>query len=159
MKTSGCQGLDSQIQFLKEEIVRRTRCSGTFENDINKKINDFKSKFKVRWEKVSRVEPRFLKNNRVWLDTPIVFKYNCPFKGKRGRPSVSFEEGSERTKRQKTAELRRSTSLSQLTFATEMSLRASGQSETAKVIHEVTRSPSKVETCRKALEFLLNLLP
>lgn len=62
----------------------------------------------------------------------------------RGRPSTSFETSSTRTKRRKTASMRDKHSVQELSFATEMSLRAAGRSDAAKIVKDVTEgSPSK----------------
>lgn len=147
MKSSNLKGLDSRIMFLREEIRKRVPCSSN--NDINEKVTEFKSKFKSRWEKACRIEANFLKTNTAWLKTPLLFKYSS--ETKRGRPEVSFEESSERSKRQKTELLRKSTSVAELTYAAEMGLRASGHLDAAKLMRDVAKVPDHAEKCRKAL--------
>ena len=54
----------------------------------------------------------------------------------RGRPSKTFEESSERSKRRKTENLRLNYT-QELVFATQMKLRAEGESKAAKVVQNV----------------------
>lgn len=70
---------------------------------------------------------------------------------KRGRPTVPFEESDERTKRKKTEHLRKSTPIAELSFATQMSLRASGSTQASKLLKEITTSsPNRAGKYRKA---------
>lgn len=70
-----------------------------------------------------------------------------------GRPSTSFESSSNRTKRRRTATIREEHSVHELSFATEMSLRAAGRLDAAKIVKDVTEgSPSKAVRYRKSLE-------
>jgi len=100
------------------------------------------------------MEERFLKNNAEWLDTSISFRtregMEIPEK-KRGRPKISFESSSERTKRLKTKELRDAIPVNILNYATQMGLRATGQTQTSKVLHKITStSPKRASKYRKA---------
>ncbi|KAF2890861.1 hypothetical protein ILUMI_15312, partial [Ignelater luminosus] len=70
---------------------------------------------------------------------------------KRGRPDIPFESCSERTKRRKTEELRESTPVSVLSYATQMGLRAEGQSQASRLLKEITNtSPTRASKYRTA---------
>lgn len=70
-----------------------------------------------------------------------------------GRPSSEFVESSDWTKRRKIEDLRAQTSIEELSYATQMSLRASGKLDAAKVIQDVTLgSPSKAKKYRKSID-------
>lgn len=163
MKSSGKSEVDEQFIFLKQEIMKRTNCDEELSQDLNKKIAHFKSQYKSRWLKAFRMEERFCKNNSTWLDTSISFQIREEMKTietKKGRPKISFETSSERAKRLKTKELRDSTPVNLLTYATEMSLRAVGQAQASKLLHEITStSPKRASRYRKAYVKSLDAQP
>ncbi|KAK9675248.1 hypothetical protein QE152_g40502 [Popillia japonica] len=63
-----------------------------------------------------------------------------------GRPKLEFEDASVKTKRRRVHELLESHTTSELTFAAEMSVRASGQRDAANLIKEVTTTSPKRAT-------------
>lgn len=70
-----------------------------------------------------------------------------------GRPSKAFGELSDRSKRRKTEQLRASFDSSELAFATQMSLRASGSSTAASVLQDITtRSPERAQKYKAAFK-------
>lgn len=72
---------------------------------------------------------------------------------KMDRPTSGFAESSDRTKRRKTEDLRAQTSIEELSYATQMSLRASGKLDAAKVVKDVTLgSPSKAMKYKKSID-------
>lgn len=147
LRSSGHADVEEQFNFLKEEVQQRIKCPNENLKIINQTLVRFKSQFKLRWMKACRIEERFLQNNENWLNTSILFPQR---KTRRGRPETSFTSSAERTKRQKTSELRKATPLDVLTYATQMSLRASGKTEASKVVHEITTSPNRATKLRKA---------
>ncbi|KAK4876046.1 hypothetical protein RN001_012468 [Aquatica leii] len=76
---------------------------------------------------------------------------------KRGRPSITFDLCSERTKRLKSKELCGSTSASLLSYATCMSLKAEGQVQVSKVLKDITTlCPAQANKYREAYKKSLN---
>ncbi|XP_011641446.1 uncharacterized protein LOC105429899 isoform X1 [Pogonomyrmex barbatus] len=72
---------------------------------------------------------------------------------KRGRPSMEFEEASDRIKRRKATDLRNSRSISELLLIIEMSLRSSGAFIAASIIKEITSTtPTRADKYRTALK-------
>ena len=70
-----------------------------------------------------------------------------------GRPSITFSESSDRTKRRKTKDIRDNRTSEELVFATKMSLRAEGKLDAAHVLQDITSgSPSQPSTYRKLLQ-------
>lgn len=68
-----------------------------------------------------------------------------------GRPSVSFTESSDRSKRRKMEALRKSVTSQEMAFAAIMKLREDGQISACKLIREVTQTvPSTADTILKA---------
>lgn len=100
--------------------------------ELNKTLNRLKSEFKLRWNKSYRKIDVFNQINKTWLDCSICFMKNSSRKG--GRPERSFEESSERTKRMKTKDLRESTPVDVLSYATQMTLRESGKVKASKLL-------------------------
>ncbi|CAH2106600.1 unnamed protein product [Euphydryas editha] len=67
----------------------------------------FKSDFKKKWTASSYKDQRFLNNNEQWLTSSIELPYwSAEPTQKLGRPTKTFEESSDRSKRRKTKELR-----------------------------------------------------
>ncbi|CAI6375633.1 unnamed protein product [Macrosiphum euphorbiae] len=144
MKNSGHQKLQYQIQTLQKEIEKRTGYGTDSQKlQISRMISRFQSEYKTRWEKAHRMEERFIKDNTNWLKSKVCLPSVTQQLG--GRPKISFEESTERMKRQKTKDLRKSTSLPQLVFATQMKLRASGQTDTSKLVGEIVSDPSSAQ--------------
>lgn len=156
LRSSGHTDIEDQFNFLKEEVQKRTECPNEGLKNVKQIIANFKSQFKSRWIKACRIEERFVKNNIEWLDTSILFPR---LETRRGRPETAFELSSERTKRQKTSDLRKSTPLSVLAYATQMSLRASGKNEAAKVVQEISSSPKRATKLRDAYKKSLEYKP
>ena len=74
-------------------------------NEFNKKqIECLLREFDRRYQKVHRKKERFLLKNANWLEDSIAFE--IPPKG--GRPLKQFDDSSDRSKRRKTEEIRRS---------------------------------------------------
>lgn len=71
---------------------------------------------------------------------------------------MDFSSCSERSKRRKVDDLRRSTSSSELAFATEMNLRASGSHAAAKVLKDITTT-SPTRASRYQLAFAQSCRP
>ncbi|XP_021703892.1 uncharacterized protein LOC110677210 [Aedes aegypti] len=69
-----------------------------------------------------------------------------------GRPNIEFSESSERSKRRKTQELRENVPLEELTYATQMSLRASGNTAAAEIVKDISKIPSQAGVFQKALK-------
>lgn len=70
-----------------------------------------------------------------------------------GRPSTSWEDLSDRSKRRKTEIVRKEFTVEELAYATQMSIRASGNLEASKVIRDVTEgSASKASQYRKSIK-------
>lgn len=136
MMNSGCQTLDEKLKFLKEEMKKRTNCSESSMCDLNERVNAFFYDFKSRWNKVHRVDTRFMAANRNWLESSIGFSRAQT--GKRGRKEISFTESSESSKHKRTKLLRDTTALPVLAHATQIKLRTSGYIEESKMLRGFT---------------------
>lgn len=121
---------------------------------IRKLIFDLKNK----WHKSKRTESIFLNTYSEWLGVYISFglkEENKTKRSTRGRPSTSFEDSSERSKRRKTENFRTQSTTEELSYATQMNLRAEGKQDAAKILKDVTsNSPSKAKKYRSSFEYV-----
>lgn len=145
-------------EHLTKYILEITKYPNELPKDIKKVLSYFISQFNTKWSASSRNVDYFLKKNFDWLETKISFPMykassfsSNDIKVKGGRPKVDFSKSSERTKRRKTQLLRSEVGSLELSYAAQMSLRASGQLDAANVIKDVTlTTPKRAEKYRKA---------
>ncbi|XP_046589480.1 uncharacterized protein LOC124293267 [Neodiprion lecontei] len=115
---------------------------------------------RTKWQKARRTEAVFLPKNTDWLSTFVVFENNevgnsiekeeSPAVRVRGRPTKSFENSGERTKRREIGNIRNQSRTEEL--ATQMNIRAEGKLDAAKVMQDVTvGSPTSALKCRQSL--------
>lgn len=154
MKESGLVVLDEQFDYLTNYIQDHTSASPENHSYVVKKLSHFKSEFKKRWSNSSHIKIKFLERNKDWLSQSISFFNSLDEKHQNGgRPRHSFPECSKRSKRRKTEELRAFYSCEELSYATQMSLRLSGQLEAAKVVKDVTATtPTRAKKYRLAYD-------
>lgn len=113
-------------------------------------------KFREKWHGSNRHEKTLKKKHSVWISELIHIKIcgaEVPSSSKTagGRPSEQFTDLSERSKRRKTKELRKSNTTDELTYAAQMSLRSSGQFYASKVMKDITiTSPNRATKYIKA---------
>lgn len=121
---------ENQIESLKRNYVR------------------FKSQIKQRWLKAHKKEDVFLKNNNSWLEG--TFEIPVVSQNRPGRPSMLFNELSERTKRRKTEEVRSVVTQDVIIHAAQVELRKSGKRDASQILKEITRSPTRASKYKKA---------
>lgn len=117
-------------------------------SSLKQRFANFKTSLKEKWSKAHRKEAIFLKINEAWLEGTFVLsgqKQNRP-----GRPSKSFEDSSERTKRRKTEDMRSSLSDKVIVHAAQTTLQARGKRDASKILREITNSPTRAGKYRKA---------
>lgn len=68
-----------------------------------------------------------------------------------GRPAKDFTDSSERSKRRKTEELRKSYPVEELSYATQMLHRSEGNIPAANIVKDVTENPSHAVDIQKVL--------
>lgn len=141
-------------QFMTERLKRPF----TLSDDVKSAVRRLLSQFNEKWTQVSRNEGKFFEKFSTWLSVFVPLEEikeaaTKSSKSSMGRPSSGFAEASVRTKRQKTEDLRATTSTEELAFATQMSLRAAGRVDAAKVVQDVTLgSPSRAKKYRESLD-------
>ncbi|KAK5649336.1 hypothetical protein RI129_000365 [Pyrocoelia pectoralis] len=128
---------------------------------VKHSLSLFLSEVQKKWKKSNRHRRRFLKANKEWLGITVHLNFeteastsgtptDTTSKYKRGRPRKLFSESSDRSKRRKTASLRREIPENELQFAAQMKLRAEGKVDAARVIKDITLSPQRASTFRRA---------
>ncbi|XP_046144123.1 uncharacterized protein LOC114881752 [Osmia bicornis bicornis] len=128
--------------------------AATEETNLKTKLKKLRYKFWGRWQLAKRRNDLFLNQNQNWLlgtaDLPRA-------KNKDGRPKKSFTDLSERGKRKRTEQMRRTVDTEELRFAMGSKLRESGQLEASKLVHEIAASPTRANKFRRAyMDNLLN---
>lgn len=155
-------------EHLSKYILEITKYPNEFPKHIKKVVSYFIKQFNTKWSASYRNEDYLKKKNFDWLETKISFptyqssSFSSNYiKVKGGRPKVDFFKSSERTKRRKTQLLRFEVGPLELSYAPQMSLRASGHLDASNVIKEVTLStPKRAEKYRKAYkETLKSVMP
>jgi hypothetical protein len=109
--------------------------------------------FRTKWKECQRKEERFYQKYDDWLNTQVRFQFENSAPDDdvtmtsddtmtQERPSCSYEEASSRTKRRKASTLRDNYNVLELSHATEMSFRASGSKDSAKILKDMRGDPS-----------------
>lgn len=138
---------DQVVNYIKSE----TNCLDDDVTNIKVKVAKFNAEYRQKWLQANRMTKRFVETHKQWLEGKLVFPYYDQELIKRGRPKKTFEESSERSKRRKTMDLRQKFSEKELAYATQMSLRASKQTDAALVVRDVAFStPKRAQKYRKA---------
>lgn len=147
-----CQERDfaKKLNFVENEIVNKYSFDDAEKQEFLHKFSYIKSEIKSRWLAANRTEQVFLKRNHDWLQGTV----EIPDKKKEkvGRPSKSFEDSSARSKRRKTKPLREVNTAEELLYAGQMNLRKSGNLEGAKVVADITKTPTRGAKYRKAFK-------
>ena len=115
-----------------------------FEKCVKGKIEGFCSTVNKKWKESNRCMSKFLIKNEKWLqlefNIPIIAKneIGCQPSTSRGRPSKSFFDLSERSKRRKTEYLRKTTTSEVLICAAKNTLYSEGKRAAAQMLSQIT---------------------
>ncbi|XP_071581303.1 uncharacterized protein [Temnothorax nylanderi] len=144
----------TQIKHLEQELSEQNNCSIQIHPDARSHMSTFFSKLRAKWQKAKRTMKFFLQKNENWLEVNMSFpiRSDTDKLSVRGRPSLDFGSSSERSKRRKTEDLRRNFTTEELSYATQMSLRSSGNLHSAQVVKDVTTSPTRALLYKKAFQ-------
>lgn len=94
-----------------------------------------------------KIEEVFLKNNESWLEG--TFEIAIKTSHQKGRPSKSFSDSSERSKRRKTEEIRSYIEPEVIVHAAQTILQTDGKRNASKVLKQITISPTRATRYRK----------
>ncbi|XP_043478801.1 uncharacterized protein LOC122509098 [Leptopilina heterotoma] len=159
--------LDAQINTIENHANENSDGDNLkFHKDEVANLKKLLSKIKSRWSESHFVIKAFFNKNNDWLNNTVsivctrVIRTDATKSNKSGRPSTSFEDSSDRTKRRKTTKIREDFSKEELAYATQMSLRSSGAVDAAAILKEViTQSPARASKYRTAYKSSLTSAP
>lgn len=152
------ENIQDIIAVLESNIADKHGKSVHISDDLKKTLAILMTKLRSKWDDASRKTDRFFKNNEQWLKGEIHFPTSISVNAEtaaqdipdestsrdRGRPFKSFDTSSDRSKRRKTEEIRKTFTADELAYATQMSLRSTGNLEAAKVVKDVSStSPTR----------------
>lgn len=147
MQEQDLPNLEEKLNYLEHDLLTSEAYSQDQTRELKHKISYIKSEFKRRWLKANRQQQKFLDENTDWLQGTFEIPKSSQ---QRGRPSKSFSESSERSKRRKTEELRQSVNREVLVHATKMSLQSSGRRDASQILTELVKSPKRATKYKKA---------
>lgn len=143
---------DVKLKDLETKLIAITKCPSEKLPELTNVINNFKIVYKRKWLACNSTESRFLEKNHTWLNERVFFwPAGAVSTSTKGRPTKEFAEASDRSKRRKTMELRKKVPLDELTYAVQMGHRAAGNKDTAKIIKDITKSPTRATRIRKTM--------
>lgn len=148
MQTQNLSTLNEKLQYLENYLLMLCEDVEHSKSNLKHNFSYLKSQIKQRWLKAHKTEATFLKNNELWLQG--TFEIPVGTSNRQGRPSKSFEDSSERTKRRKTEEIRSSVEPEVIVHAAQMILHTDGKRSASKVFKEITNSPTRASKYRKA---------
>lgn len=149
--TLNAQGIDSETS---PKIV----------SNVEKTVGKLCDYFHFLWKKHNRSMDKVLASNAEYFNKPLklnVDVHSFSTTTKTGRKPIAFETSNVVSKRRKTAAIRKNYQVTELSFATEMKLRETNQTDAAKLLQEATQTtPSRAtkirDSWRKATEKPVN---
>lgn len=143
--------INEKLEYLEKYLLMQENYSEEQIKAFKHTFSYTKAELKRRWLSANRKDNLFRKNNEIWLQGTLELpKAMTTATTVFGRPQKSFGDSSERSKRRKTQGLRETVDTEELTFATQMKLRACGKPDASKVLKEITKSPKRATKYRKA---------
>lgn len=130
------------------EYMRNVLSVETLSPEDDYAIRQLYEEFCKEWRDIDRSKYRFLNKYSTWVDCTIAFRtvaISSTFFPIIGKPKNNFEKCSEQTKRRKTEDIRKSSTDSELIYATQMCLRGIGHTMLANILQEMIGNPSKIE--------------
>lgn len=151
MKSANLPNLDAKLEYLKSELLSIEGYTKDQITSLKSNFAHFRSEVKSRWAKAHYKENVFLKYNESWLEGTFaipVANYSPALRS--GRPSKSFGELSERSKRRKTEDIRSNFDEDLIVHAAQVELRKTGKRDASNVLKEIVSSPTRATRYKKA---------
>lgn len=148
MQDQNLPNFDEKLKYLESYILSSENYSDDELKQLKHKFSYIKSEFKQRWNKADKMDTRFLKNNDEWLKKTFEIPKAQPRSS--GRPTKSFAESSERSKRRKTETLRNTADDDMLIHATQSKLHTSGKKDASSILKQIMTSPKRATKLKKA---------
>lgn len=151
MNNENLPNIEARLNFLKDQFMSIKGFSDNQIETLKSNFAHFKSEFKNRWTKAHYKEAVFLKSNESWLNGTFAIPVVADSPSNRtGRPSKSFGDLSERSKRRKTEEMRSNFDQNLIVHAAQVELRKSGKRDASNVLKEIITSPTRATKYKKA---------
>lgn len=157
---------DNQISFSDPtcctKLLNFLSPSQSCESAVKMEVHRFLAKLKEKWQASSRKAERFEESNKSWLEG----EFGCIQSEKSkvvpvcsvGRPTLSFAESSDRSKRRKSSEIASSYSSTELLHAASIGLRAEGKSSLAQKTASIMRDDNREKSEYTPNEALILLI-
>lgn len=130
---------DKLIKIIKTDVSKNLNYDYNLPQNLRQSIIKLLSQLRKKWKEANRTEKKIFSKFKKWLMVPVYFTKTKEHV-ESGRPSADFDSLSLRSKRRRTKSIRKEYCTESLTFATKMSLKASGKLEASKLIKEVASS-------------------
>jgi hypothetical protein len=147
MQQQNANKITEKLKCLEKYLLQLDNFSDEYAIKIKHDFSHFKSEMKRRWTNGLRKEEKFMMENKNWLEGTFTIPREM---NRSGRPSKSFGESSQRSKRRKTEELRKHTELDVLTYVTRSKLGESGMKDASLVLKEIICTPKRATKYKKA---------
>ncbi|KAJ8946595.1 hypothetical protein NQ314_008850 [Rhamnusium bicolor] len=132
MQQQNQMNINEKLDFVEDYFINTDNFTEDDKKDIKKKFSRLKSEFKRRWSEASYKEDIFMGKTHAWLNT-IAFDLPKPSRIV-GRPSKTFHDSSESSKRRKTETLRKSNESQELLCAAQVELQVEGKRDASKIL-------------------------
>lgn len=139
---------DEKLNYLERYVLSQDEYCEEQKKEAKHKLSYLKSQFKKKWIEAHKKSTLFLQKNDKWLQGTL----EIPRAKRRssGRPTKSFVESSERSKRRKTQEVRSVVDKELLIHAAQTSLQHSGERIASNILKDITNSPQTAQAYQKA---------
>lgn len=145
--------LTSELQVIIDNLEKYlSEHSGhpiTIPEKMRPTISTLFHSLRTKYNEAGKRDNYFFKKNEAWLNVPVCFPVpgvnaTTEHRKTKGRPPAEFDQMSDRSKRRRTEDIRANYTYQELSYAAQMSLRASGNLDASKIVKEVSlSSPSK----------------
>lgn len=117
--------LNERFDFMEKKLLKELNSADDKLYIVKEKLKLFRFQFKKKWSRSYYHKKAFQRMHSKWLDGLLSFPMSKTTRTLgAGRPRKDFFVSSDRSKRRKTQTLREHVPVEELTYATQMSLRA-----------------------------------
>jgi len=152
MQQQNLPNINKKLEFIENYLLNYENYSDKQIKEIKHKFSHFKSELKLRWTTAHKKEDIFMKKNIDWLEGTFAIPKVV---NRSGRPTKTFKELSERSKRRKTENLRNITDTEVLTYAAQVKLGTTGNRVASKILKEITNFPKRAIEYKRGYSFTL----
>lgn len=148
MQEQNLHSFDEKLNYLERFVLSQDEYCEEEKKEVKHKLSYLKSQFKKKWMEAHKKSQLFLQKNDKWLQGTFEIQR---VKGRSsGRPTKSFLESSERSKRRKTQEVRSAVDKELLIHAAQTCLQSSGERIASNILKDITNSPQTAQAYQKA---------